>query len=152
VSARRARALVAAALVAVAAGAAANGLTDGDDAGAARDDVLGPGPVTVMVEIEHSRFSTDRVDVVAGTDVRFVLVNDDPILHELIVGPPEVHARHADGTEAQHPPVPGEVTVEPGQIASTTYRFDEPGTVTFACHLPRHLDYGMVGEVVVHPA
>jgi uncharacterized cupredoxin-like copper-binding protein len=148
VNGARRRALAAAALVAVAVGVAADRLADG--AGAARGEVLGPGPATVLVEIEHSRFSTDRIDVAVGTDVRFVLVNDDPILHELIVGPPDVHARHANGTEARHPPRPGEVTVEPGGIASTTYRFDEAGSFEFACHLPRHLEYGMVGEVVVH--
>ena len=46
-----------------------------------------------------------------GTTLRIVVDNGDPIGHELIVGPPEVHARHADGTEAAHRPVPGEVTV-----------------------------------------
>ena len=31
----------------------------------------------------------------------------------------------------------------------TFYEFNEAGTFTFACHLPRHLEFGMVGEVVV---
>ena len=29
------------------------------------------------------------------------------------------------------------------------FMFAEPGTVTYACHLPRHLAYGMVGEITV---
>jgi uncharacterized cupredoxin-like copper-binding protein len=111
--------------------------------------VFGPGPDVVAIGIEHSRFSTDRIVVAAGTALTFEVDNTDPIGHELIVGPPEVHARHAEGTEASHPPVPGEVTAPPLQQVSTTYRFDEPGTFTFACHLPGHLAYGMVGEVVV---
>ena len=113
------------------------------------DAVLGPGRATTTIDIEHSRFSTDRIVVAAGTLVTFVVDNDDPIAHELIVGPPEVHRRHATGTEAAHPPVPGEVTVPALQEATTTYTFAEPGTFTFACHLPGHLAYGMVGEVVV---
>jgi uncharacterized cupredoxin-like copper-binding protein len=29
---------------------------------------------------------------------------------------------------------------------------DQPGTLTFACHLPGHVAYGMVGEIEVVPA
>jgi uncharacterized cupredoxin-like copper-binding protein len=104
---------------------------------------------TIELTIEHSRFSTDRIEVAAGTTVRFVVVNDDPIHHELIVGPPEVHRRHASGTEASHPPVPGEVSVGPNETATTTYTFGGAGEVVFACHLPGHLEYGMEGVVLV---
>jgi uncharacterized cupredoxin-like copper-binding protein len=112
---------------------------------------LGPGRAPVLITIEHSRFVPDRLTVRAGTEVRFVLANDDPIIHELIVGGPEVHERHASGTEAKHDPIPGEVTIEPDRLASTTFRFDRPGIVQFACHLPGHFAYGMTGEVVVVP-
>jgi uncharacterized cupredoxin-like copper-binding protein len=115
----------------------------------ADDDVPGPGRASVELSIEHSAFSTDRIVVEAGTTLTFVVANGDPIGHELIVGPPEVHARHERGTEAAHAPVPGEVTVPALAQASTTYDFDDPGTFTFACHLPGHVAYGMVGEVVV---
>jgi uncharacterized cupredoxin-like copper-binding protein len=111
--------------------------------------MLGPDEATVLVDIEHSRFEPAHLVVAQGTEVRFVLVNHDPITHELIVGGPEVHERHSNGTEARHAPRPGEVSVEAGDIASTTYQFDEPGDVTMACHLPRHLEYGMVGHVEV---
>jgi uncharacterized cupredoxin-like copper-binding protein len=112
---------------------------------------LGPGTVTVVVDVEHSRFEPSQLTVETGTEVRFVVRNGDPIGHELIVGPPEVHARHESGTHAQHPPVPGEVSVGPNTEAATTYRFDEPGTVEFACHLPRHYAYGMHGTIEVIP-
>jgi uncharacterized cupredoxin-like copper-binding protein len=86
-----------------------------------------------------------------GTVVRFVVRNGDPIAPELVVGDADVHARHATGTEAVHPPVPGEVSVGPNEDGCTFYEVDEAGTFTFACHLPRHVDHGMVGEVVVRP-
>ena len=113
---------------------------------------LGPGDVTVRLGIEHSMFEPSRLRVVEGTRVRFVVDNGDPIGHELIVGPPDVHARHASGTHPRHPTVAGEVSVRPNQRASTSYRFDEPGTMKFACHLPGHYDYGMHGEVEVVPS
>lgn len=115
---------------------------------------VGPGPVTVHVDIEHSRFTLDAgpLRVVAGTEVRFVVGNGDPIGHELIVGPPEVHARHASGTHAAHGAVPGEVSVAPGAEGVTTFVFDAPGTVEYACHLAGHYDYGMHGEIEMVPA
>jgi uncharacterized cupredoxin-like copper-binding protein len=110
---------------------------------------LGPEPVTIVLDVHHSRFTPEALRVVAGTTVRFVVVNRDPINHELIVGPAEVHDRHRTGTEPFHEPVPGEVSVGPLERAVTSYTFDAPGTVVFACHLPRHFEYGMHGVVEV---
>jgi uncharacterized cupredoxin-like copper-binding protein len=107
--------------------------------------------VTVTLHVEHSLFEPTELRVHEGTTVRFVVDNGDPIGHELIVGPPDVHARHESGTHARHGSVPGEVSVGPNAEAGTTYRFDEPGTVEFACHLPRHYAYGMHGTIEVVP-
>lgn len=112
---------------------------------------LGPGVVTVHLGIEHSAFSRDRIVVHAGTTIRFVVSNDDPILHELIVGPPDVQQRHELGTEAAHPPRPGEVTIQPLTQATTAYEFTATGSIEFACHLPGHHAYGMSGFVDVVP-
>jgi uncharacterized cupredoxin-like copper-binding protein len=118
-----------------------------------RDDVLGPGRVTVRLDVDHSRFilraGTTPIRVRPHTEVRFVVVNHDPIGHELIVGGPDVQARHASGHEAYHPPVPGEVSVPAEGRAATTYVFHAPGPVEYACHLPRHYEYGMHGIVEV---
>jgi uncharacterized cupredoxin-like copper-binding protein len=111
--------------------------------------VRGPGLVTVEIGIEHSRFDVDRIDVHEGTLVRFVVRNDDPIPHELVVGGDDVHARHERGTERVHPPVPGEVSLFPNETGETFYRFDDAGSFEFMCHLPGHLAYGMRGTVVV---
>lgn len=114
--------------------------------------VLGPGEVTVQIDIEHSRFLPERLVVAEGTRVRFLVVNGDPIHHEFITGGPEVHRRHAQGTETRHPSIPGEVSVDPNGRAITTFTFAEPGRFEFACHLPRHYAYGMHGEIEVLPA
>jgi len=39
--------------------------------------------------------------------------------------------------------------VAAGATGETTYEFTEPGTVEMACHLPRHLAFGMRGEIEV---
>lgn len=120
---------------------------------ASADDgaVLGPGLVTVELDVRHSRFTPRVVRVHPHTDVRFVVVNRDPIGHELIVGDAEVHARHEHGTEPTHDPRAGEVSVGAHDRASTTFSFHEPGTVVYACHLPGHFAYGMHGRIVVVP-
>jgi uncharacterized cupredoxin-like copper-binding protein len=115
-------------------------------------EALGPGDVTVEIDIEYSRFVPDNLTVVEGTRLRFLVVNGDPIHHEFITGDAEVHLRHATGTEAEHPSVPGEVSVEPNGTAITTFTFDKPGVYEFACHLPGHYAYGMRGEIEVVPA
>ena len=141
------RALFAALLIggAVAAiGLVADDAWDGDAATA-----LGPGVVTVDIDIEYSRFDREHITVNEGTLVRFVVHNRDPIAHELVVGPESVHRRHERGTESAHPPVPGEVSVGPSDTGLTMYTFDDPGQFEFACHLPGHVAYGMTGTVEV---
>jgi len=122
------------------------------DASGSDQDVVGPGVVQVEVGIENSRFDLEPLRVQEGTLVEFVVQNDDPIDHELVVGDDEVHRLHADGTERRHPPVPGEVSVAPLDQALTFYEFDEAGTVVYACHLPGHVAYGMEGTIEVVPA
>ena len=104
---------------------------------------------TVVLTARHSKFTPARIAVEPGTTVRFVVRNADPIAHELIVGPQEVHDRHEQGTESYHPPKPGEVTIPAYEQAETTFTFDEAGVVAFGCHLPGHWTYGMHGEVEV---
>ncbi len=110
---------------------------------------LGPGLVTVSIDIHYSKFSISTLNVQPGTTVKFLIRNNDPINHEFIVGDAQVHARHQIGTHPAHPPVPGEVTVGPGELGETFFRFDKSGRYLFACHLPGHLAYGMRGWVEV---
>ena len=112
---------------------------------------LGPGVVRVELGIHHSRFDLGELRVREGTLLEIVVRNDDPIDHELVLGDAAVHARHRDGTERRHPPVPGEVSIAPGDTAMTFLELDQPGTVVYACHLPGHVAYGMVGEIEVIP-
>ena len=56
----------------------------------------------------------------AGTTVRFVVHNADPIDHEFIIGPPETHDIHERGLPHFHNgAVPGEITVPAGATVET---------------------------------
>jgi uncharacterized cupredoxin-like copper-binding protein len=101
------------------------------------------------IAIHYSRFSESLVEVKAGVPVTFELRNDDPILHEWIVGTLDVHARHRTGTEPYHDAVPTEVSIPAYETRVTTVTFEHPGDYLFVCHLPGHEEYGMSGLIRV---
>jgi uncharacterized cupredoxin-like copper-binding protein len=104
---------------------------------------------TVTITIHYSAFDVTEVSVPSGVPVTFVLVNEDPIDHEWLIGDEAFHEKHRTGTHEAHGDVPTEVTIPPLETRRTTITFDEPGTLAFICHLPGHEAYGMVGTVTV---
>jgi uncharacterized cupredoxin-like copper-binding protein len=108
-----------------------------------------PSPQRVTITIHHSSFTPSAVAVPAGVPITFVLVNEDPIDHEWLIGDDAFHLAHRTGTHASHDAVPSEVTVPALETRETTITFDDPGTLTFICHLPAHEAYGMVGVLTV---
>ena len=103
----------------------------------------------VVLDARYSKFSDNAVTVRRGVPITFVIRNDDPIEHELIVGDADLQRRHETGTEPAHGDRPGEVSVAAGETATTTLTFDQPGLAFFACHLPGHYRYGMRGTINV---
>ncbi len=103
----------------------------------------------VHVKLRFSRFVPDEFEFPAGTTVRFVVENRDPIDHEFLIGDEEVQQAHEEGTEEDHGAKPGEISVPAGATRTTTYTFDEPGKLLIGCHLPTHWDYGMRGYITV---
>jgi uncharacterized cupredoxin-like copper-binding protein len=108
-------------------------------------------PVVVQIDIRYSHFSPDTITVPAGRPITFVVVNDDPIDHEWIVGDEALHERHRTGTEPVHNARPTEISIDALNERRTTVTFASPGTLTYICHLPGHEAYGMVGTLTVTP-
>jgi len=101
------------------------------------------------IAIHYSGFVPESVTVPAGEVITITLRNDDPIEHEWIVGPPDVHERHRTGTEPFHGTIPTEVTIPALESRTTTLTFEQPGEYLYICHLPGHEAYGMVGTIHV---
>jgi uncharacterized cupredoxin-like copper-binding protein len=118
-------------------------------AGAAATGCAAPEGQTVTIAIHYSAFDPPALSVPAGVPVTFVLVNEDPIDHEWLIGDDAFHEAHRTGTHATHDSVPTEVTVPALETVRTTITFEEPGTLSYICHLPRHESYGMVGLLTV---
>ena len=108
-----------------------------------------PSAATVTITIHYSAFDQPALRVPAGVPVTFVLMNEDPIDHEWLIGDDAFHEAHRTGTHARHGDVPTEVTIPALETARTTITFDEPGTLAYICHLPQHEAYGMVGVLTV---
>jgi len=104
--------------VAIATALACYAIADSTHADAS-SSTLGPGLVTVTIDIHYSKFSISTLHVHDGTTVRFLIRNHDPIAHEFIVGDKQVHLRHQFGTHPAHPPLPGEVSVAPDDVGET---------------------------------
>jgi plastocyanin len=103
----------------------------------------------IQIEIHYSHFNPSQLTVPHGQPITFLLVNDDPIDHEWIVGTAEVHRLHRTGTEPYHASRPTEVTIPALSTRTTTVTFDTPGILTYVCHLPGHEAYGMIGPLEV---
>jgi uncharacterized cupredoxin-like copper-binding protein len=107
------------------------------------------GPVTRQITIHYSQFEQSVLTVPRGVPVTFVIVNQDPIEHEWLVGDYAFHERHRSGTEPHHGARPNEVSIPALGTVETTLTFDEPGRFLYICHLPGHEQYGMVGTLTV---
>jgi len=108
-----------------------------------------PSAQTVTIAIHYSAFDQPALTVPAGVPITFVLVNEDPIDHEWLIGDDGFHEAHRTGTHASHGDVPTEVTIPALETVRTTITFEEPGTLAYICHLPQHEAYGMVGVLTV---
>jgi uncharacterized cupredoxin-like copper-binding protein len=118
-------------------------------AGLAAGSTSGSGPRRVEIRIRYSQFNLGAVSVPHGVPVTFVLINEDPIDHEWLLGDGAFHEGHRRGTEARHAGSPNEVSLPPLTTAETTLTFDSPGTFQYICHVPGHEAYGMVGTLTI---
>jgi uncharacterized cupredoxin-like copper-binding protein len=114
-----------------------------------RAQTVEPGPITRQITIHYTHFDPSKMSVPHGVPVTFVLVNQDPIEHEWLIGDAAFHERHRHGTEAHHGARPNEVSIPPLATIETTLTFDLPGMQLYICHMPGHEAYGMVGTLTI---
>ncbi len=99
--------------------------------------------------MKYSKYLPARLAVAAGTTVDFVVVNDDPIAHEFVIGTAAEHQEHEDGDPNDPHTGPGEASIPAGGSARVSFTFERAGMMLYACHVPGHFAYGMKGEVEV---
>jgi uncharacterized cupredoxin-like copper-binding protein len=121
-------------------------------------------PRQVNVLMHDYSFSPRTVYLVAGETVRFQIVNAGLVEHEFVLGDDDVQRAwvmaHARATPpaafATAPPASVEpqlaergvrVLLGPGQGTSVIYRVPADSRLQLMCHLPGHLERGMVAAV-----
>jgi uncharacterized cupredoxin-like copper-binding protein len=105
---------------------------------------------TVAITAVDWRFNPDNVDVHKGETIRFVVTNSGALSHEFVIGDAAFEAQH-QLEMAQMPDMKmdeaNELSLQPGQTKTLTWRFTRAGELQFACDLPGHT--GMVGHLHV---
>jgi uncharacterized cupredoxin-like copper-binding protein len=111
-------------------------------------------PVSRTVNIQTTdalRFNPDQINVKAGETVAFEITNSGVLPHEFFVGTSA--AQRAHETEMSSPSSmmnePNAVAVPAGGTARLVYKFDQPGTLEYGCHVPGHYAAGMFGTITV---
>lgn len=97
-------------------------------------------------------FEPEKIDVVKGEQIRFVLENDGELDHEFFFGTAQEMVDHAEMMQA----MPGmkhadanSMSVGPKVHASVVWRFTNSGQFPFACLIPGHAEAGMKGTIIV---
>lgn len=108
---------------------------------------------TVEIRMNSSmRFVPDAITVKAGETIRFFIRNTDKVPHTMVIGSMTELKEHAEMMRnmpgMQHAEA-NMITLKPGQRGGLVWKFDQPGSVDFACLVPGHLEAGMVGKVTV---
>ncbi|WP_313951781.1 cupredoxin family protein [Accumulibacter sp.] len=108
---------------------------------------------TVEVSMDDSmRFVPDKVTVKAGETVRFFLKNVGKVPHEMVIGSMAELKEHAEMMRkfpTMEHEEPNMITLKPRQRGGLIWKFDQPGSVDFACLVPGHMEAGMIGKVTV---
>lgn len=114
-----------------------------------------PANINRDVEItmdDSMRFAPDSLTFKAGETVRFIIRNSGKIPHEFVIGLMSELMEHAEMMRAmpsmQHAEA-NMLTLAPGAEGELIWRFDDTGTVDFACLIPGHLEAGMQGVIRV---
>lgn len=104
---------------------------------------------------DNMRFAPDRIEVMEGETVKFVVRNKGKVLHEFVIGTKKALDEHAalmlkfPNMEHDEPHM---AHVKPGAVGQIVWAFNRPGRFDFACLIPGHYQAGMVGSIEVVPA
>jgi uncharacterized cupredoxin-like copper-binding protein len=119
-------------------------------------------PRDVTVILHDYRFDPTPIVLVPGETVRFTILNGGLVAHDFVLGDESVQRAWQAADAAATPPAllatappasvpPGtgglRVWLGSGQQAVVEYHVPDTGTLALLCHIPGHIQNGMVGAV-----
>jgi len=99
------------------------------------------------------RFTPDQLTFETGETVRFVVLNNGKIRHEMVIGSVDELKEHAAmmrSDPAMQHAESNMVSLAPGEQGDVIWQFDNAGAFDFACLVPGHLEAGMTGNIEVN--
>lgn len=101
---------------------------------------------------DKMRFMPNAITVRQGETVKFIVVNNGRMLHEMVIGTMQELKEHAEQMK-KFPDMEHDeahmVHVKPSNKGLLTWTFNRPGDFHFACLIPGHFEAGMVGTIKV---
>jgi uncharacterized cupredoxin-like copper-binding protein len=113
---------------------------------------------TVTIRMSEYAFDTERLEFKAGETVKFIVINNGKLKHELTVGTAEEQKAHRaamqsmsdmNHDEHSHEMPANAIHVNPGETRELVWHFTKAGSLQFACNYPGHADLGMEGSIAV---
>lgn len=105
-----------------------------------------------VTALDSMSFEHEPLIVSVGETVRFEVVNEGAVTHELAVGTKDEHILHQAEMRAmpsmKHSD-PNVVTVEPGETKVLIWTFTEARSAQIACNIPGHYESGMFSELKI---
>ena len=122
-------------------------------------DALEVAAVLCTADREPGRISflPAHLDVKAGEEVRFVVMNTSAITHDFTLGDTATKTAHRQamaaamkaGREAHHDHDGNAITVQPGTTQTLAWLFTTPGVFEYDCNIPGHFEAGMKETITV---
>ena len=107
---------------------------------------------TIEIKMTEMAFAPSHIEVNRGEQIRFVIRNEGTEDHEFLLATTKENLAHAEVMK-KHPHMehddPNGVRLSPYTSAELVWKFTKAGTFEYACLIPKHRDYGMLGHVVV---
>jgi uncharacterized cupredoxin-like copper-binding protein len=108
---------------------------------------------TIRISMSDAmRFTPDRIQVMQGETVKFVVHNAGKVMHEFVIGTKKENDEHAalmlkfPNMEHDEPYM---AHVAPGKVGEIVWTFNRAGEFDFACLIAGHYQAGMVGKIEV---
>jgi predicted lipoprotein with Yx(FWY)xxD motif/uncharacterized cupredoxin-like copper-binding protein len=104
----------------------------------------GAGEAVVAVELTEFSIAPSEMTLDAGQEYTFIITNTGVLIHEFVIEP-----AGAEDAPLEAGGVVSEVEdIHPGDTAQLSWTF-EPGEYQIACHIPGHLEAGMIATFSV---
>jgi uncharacterized cupredoxin-like copper-binding protein len=103
----------------------------------------------IAITMTDFQFQPNAFTVPAGQEITLSAKNDGGVVHSFVI----MNKGQSAGTEftaEDQPNVYWQVEIQPGGSIDTTFTAPpDPGDYEFVCHVPGHVQAGMVGKLTV---